>query len=230
MSRKLVCLFLVLLLLPVATFAQRGHAKDMQGEFFGQEAFDRPVKFLAGSYAPQIILTRTPDDDCTADTLNNACFAIVDPSVVTAQSMQNVSRVIIPARSVRDVLLIDARNSYWTYYRSDMTAPDMGLFLYQPTITIRSPALPAPITANVGHHRTARLIFPEEGQNGGSEDSQYTRGYRLTRSLMKVGMGLTDAQINGFFDGEITIELNFEVRAKQYDAVNAIYDLMIYGY
>jgi hypothetical protein len=230
MSRKLVSLLLTLLLLSTAAVAQRGHARDLAGEVFGQEAYDRSVKFIAGSYAPEIILTRWTDFDCTPETLNTSCFAIADPSVTTVQSLPNATRVIIPAKTLRDVLLIDARTFYWTYYRSDMSSPDMGLFLYQPTITIRSPALAAPITANVGHHRTARLIFPEEGWNGGSEDSQYTRNYRLTRSLMKLGMGMNDAQINAFFDSDITIELNLEVRAKQYDAVNTFFDLMIYGY
>jgi hypothetical protein len=161
--------------------------------------------------------------------LNVSCFLIADASVVTEQTLPNATHITIPGKSLHDVLLLEARNSYWTYLRSDMSYPDMGLFFYQPTVTIRSKALASPITANVGHHRTSRLVFPEEGQQGGGEDAQYTREYRLTRTLMRDGMHLTDTQIDAFFDNDITIELNFTVRVQQFDAVDAFYDLMIYG-
>jgi hypothetical protein len=230
MTRKFVSIFFVLFFISGAAFSQRGRAKDLAGEFFGQEAFNRSLKFVAGTYAPEILLTRTPESDCVPpEILNETCFPIADASVVTEQALTNVTHIVIPGKSLHDVLLLEARNMYWTYLRSDMSSPELGLFFYQPTVTIRSKALAKPITANVGHHRTQRWVLPEEGWEGGGEDAQYTREYRLTRTLMKDGMGLTDAQINAFFDNDITIELNFTVRVKDYDAVDAIYDLMIYG-
>jgi len=226
MIRKLICLALFLCVSAGFAVAQRGHEKEMTGEFFGEEAFLRPLKVIAGSYAPEVTLARFPDEDCAAGTFNVSCFPIANPDVEQTQKLTNGTHIVIPGKSLKDVLILEARNFYWMWHRCDAASPDSGLFVYNPTVTIRSKALPAPITASLGHRRVAALIVPDVCGIG--DDMQYTRSYRLTRSLMKLS-GYTDAQIDEFFANDITLELNITVRARNLDYADAYFDLMVYG-
>ncbi len=229
MTRKLLAVVFVVLSISGAVYAQRGHAKDLGGDYFGEEAFGRPMKLIAGSYAPEIIMTRWPETDCTPESLDQWCFG-VNPDLQTTKTLTNNTHIVIPAKSVRDVLFIEARNWVTVYWRSDLPYNSDAMFLHQPTITIKSPALTTPITANMGRRRIYRLLTAEESWIAPSEDSQYARTYRLTRGLMKQAMGMTDAQIDMFFDNDITIEFNYQVRVKQVDISDSLYDLMIFGY
>lgn len=227
MIRRILSSAVLLCLLAGAALAQRGHGKDTTGEFFGQEAFLRPLKIIAGSYAPEVTLARFPDEDCAEGTLNVSCFPITDPDVEQTQMLTNMSHIVIPANSLRDVLLLEARNFYSMWHRCDAPYPENGFFVYNPVVTIKSPALRAPIIANVGHRRTATLIFPDVCGTG--DDQQYSRTYRLTRSLLRLS-GYTDSEIDGFFANDITLELNITMRVRNVDYADAYYDLMIYGY
>ncbi len=231
MFRKLVCCLFVVFMISGALYAQHGKAKDLSGEYFGEEAYLRPMKLVAGTAAPEINFTRYPDIDCPEGTLNVICFAIDDPNVITTQNLNNVTHIVIPGKSLRDVLLIEARNFYWLYYQTDLGSADNAFFLHQPTITIKSPALATPITANVGHRRIVHWLTPDESFGGmAADEMQYGRTYRLTRSLMIEAMGMSKAQVDQFFDNDITIELNLQVRVKHVDYSDSLYDLMIYGY
>jgi hypothetical protein len=227
MTRRILCFAAVVCFLTGFAAAQRGHGRDMTGEFFGQEAFLRPLKIVAGSYAPELTLARFPDEDCAEGTLNVSCFPITNPDIEQAQTLTNVSHIVVPANSLRDALILDARNFYSMWHRCDAPSPDNGLFVYNPTVTIKSPALPAPIVANLGHRRSSTLIFPDVCGTG--EDQQYSRTYRLTRSLLRLS-GYTDSQIDGFFGNDITIELNITMRVRNTDYADAYYDFMVYGY
>jgi hypothetical protein len=227
MIRRILFLTIIVALVTGAAVAQRGHEKDLTGDLFGEEAFLRPMKIIADSYAPEVTLARFADEDCAEGTLNVSCFPITNPDVEQTQALPNAGRIVIPGKSLRDVLVVEARNFYVMWYRCDMPYADSGLFVYSPTITIKSPALTSPITANVGHRRLVNLIMP--GVCGTGEDMQYTRVYRLTRSLLKLS-GYSDATIDNFFANDITIEMNILVRVRNVDYGDAYYDLMLYGY
>lgn len=227
MFRKILFLVIIAMLLLGAAFAQRGHQKDFSGDYFGEEAYMRPMKFIAASYAPEVTLSRLPEEDCPEGTLNVTCFPIEDPSVEQTKALPNTTRVVIPGKSLRDALVVEARNFYAMWYQCDAPGPQNGLLVYNPTITIKSPVLTSPITANVGHRRLSNLIMPDVCGTG--EDMQYTRVYRLTRSILKL-QGYSDKTVDDFFANDITIEMNITVRARNVDYVDAYYDLMLYGY
>lgn len=224
--RKLLCLFL-LLSLAAPVFAQRGHRNDVQGDFFGTDMYLHPVKIVVGTDAPELTLTRDPDNDCLPGTLDVSCFAITDPDTPFDKTLSDVYHFVIPGKTLHDVLLIEGRNFTTVYYRGDAPEPVNAAYLYNPTITIESPALSAPINASLGRTREGRMI--QVGESAG-HDQQFTRSYRLSRSLMKLGMGFSDDVIDKFFDSDITIHMNLRVRALQVDYIDGLYDFMVYGY
>lgn len=224
--RKLFAVIFLALFTSALALAQKGHSKDLGGDFFGEEAFLSPVKLVAGTGSADLTFARYPDTDCPPDTLNVYCFAVTDPDTPLDKTLKDVTHVVIPGRSLRNVLLIEARNFTTLAYRTDLTYPDNASFLYTPTITIESPALTSPIVAGVGRRRVTRMVFPGED---GNDDLQYSREYRLTRSLLKIGFGYTDEVIDAFFASDITIRLNVRIRAREVDYADGMYDLMIYG-
>jgi hypothetical protein len=225
MVRKIMVLVL-LALCASSALAQKGHSKDLQGEFFGSEAFLGNVKFIAGTYGAELTLARYPDTDCLPGTLNVTCFPITDPDALMTPSSNDQTRIVIPGKTAHNALFFEARNFTTLWYRDDLQSPENAEFAYVPTITIESDALAAPITAGMGRRRVTRMIWPGED---GNDDLQYAREYRLTRSLMKEGMGLSDAVIDAFFAGPITIRLNVRLRAREVNYVDGLFDLMVYG-
>jgi hypothetical protein len=225
MARKIV-FFVLFVLFASSAVAQKGHRKDLQGEYFGNEAYLGNLKFIAGTFGAELTLARYPEDDCPAGTLNITCFAITDPDALMTPLSKDQTRIVIPAKTAHNALFFDARNWTTVWYRDDLQAPENAEFAYVPTITIESDALPAPITAFVGRRRVTRAVWPGED---GNDDLQFSRQYRLTRSLMKEGMGLSSAVIDAFFAGPITIRLNLRLRAREVNYVDGTFDLMIYG-
>ncbi len=227
LRKSLVLAFLIVCCCGLA-LAQRGHNKELSGDVFGADFYLRPLKAIAGSYAPELTFARFPENDCLPDQLNVTCFSIDDVTVLQKKTLSDQARVVIPAHTAHDLLVFEARNFTSVYFRTgDIPDPDNAVFVYNPTITIESPALPAPITAGLGHKRIAKMVFPGEDAN---DDAQYSRTYRLSRSLMKEAMGYSDATIDAFFANPITIRMNIELRVKQVEYADGIYDFMLYGY
>lgn len=228
MLRKLVVIALLVVCCCGLALAQRGHNKDLSGDVFGADFYLRPLKAIAGSYAPELTFARFPENDCVPDQVNVTCFAIDDLGILQKKTLTDVAHIVIPAGTARDLLVFEARNFSSVYFRTgDIPYPDNAVFVYNPTVTIESPVLPAPITAGLGHKRIAKMVSPGEEAN---EDAQYSRTYRLSRSLMKEAMGYSDATIDAFFANPITIRMNIELRVKQVEYADGFYDFMLYGY
>jgi hypothetical protein len=230
MFRHWLCIFGLLLLLPVAAYAQKGHVKDVLSEYPIPELFLQPVKYVAHTGSTTVYL-RTDQQYCVDEQGDpvSPCY-IVPYQTVPPNTWVNIElfSVVVPRKSLRDVISFLPRFGPSFTLRNYDTSEHDALFQARVVTTMESPAFPdGPVSSTFGD-RIVSLTLPPGKMF--SDTIHYTRNGMINRQWLRDNAGLTEAQVDQFFDNDITVRVSVRVRAAMLQYGSIYLGVLIQGY
>lgn len=211
MPRHGLSLVAVLVLLTVAASAQKGHSDDVITELPMPELFLQPVKYVAHT-GTTVVHVRTEQQYCEDGQGNplSPCLIVpysMDPSPTWATV--DLFTVVIPRKTLREVFSAVPRFGPDFTLRNFTPESRRGLFRARLTLTLESPALPdGSVVTTFGDRRVA-MWMPPDGMF--ADMIHYTRHGMVGRPWLKSNLGMTDEQVDAFFDSDITVRVGVRV-------------------
>jgi hypothetical protein len=223
MVRRWFVLVILVLALPLAGYAQKGHAKEVQTDSPQPEIFLQPVKYVAHTGSLTVIFRFSCVDENSQPIPN--CVELTSQPDRLDYRKDNVLSVVIPGKSVRNLLAMVPRFGPNIHLENRTEDWDAGWFTVNLTTTLESPALLDP-----------RAVYPDTGEpmNGkveaglsarsvttvlppGAPFTDYlvfTRHGYIGRQWFRDNFKLPEDLIDKFFDNPITVRVNIYGSAK----------------
>lgn len=227
MLRRVVLLATILALcLAIAqpAAAQRGKVHQFENDISDPEVFLQPLKMI-GRSSGVIVYWVFDQSECFYEDGSPVPNCHVMPAQPAQASATDVdpNKMVIPAKVIRDGLVIFVRQNTTIYLENDTSNDDYGRFVLRPMLTFYSDAFLDPrctdpatglpcngqLTLNMMSRRITRLMHSSEW----FEDSQYnTRQLYISRALLLQYMPAEVA--DNFFNGEIGIRMSIFTQVK----------------
>ena len=219
MLRRWLFIFSLLLSLPGAAYAQKGHVKDLISEYPMPELFLQPVKYVAHTGTTTVFM-RTEEQYCFDEQGKSLSPCWIVP--YSAEPSDNwvdyeLFTVTVPRKSLRDVIAFAPRFGPSFMLQNYSGADKEGFFQARLTVTMESPAFPDGPVASTFGDRMVTVSLPVMKRFG--DTITYTRHGIINRQWLRENANLSEAQVNAFFDNDIKLTVKVRVRAA----------LMIYG-
>ena len=208
-------------LFPVICLAQIGKSRDFTGEFSQPEIFLRPLKLVGRTAGTGLFLVTDPASCQGLGTLDR-CFVLPAQPAVLNWNEPAIESLTLPAKTLRDVLVLTVQNNIDFELENDTGSDSAGMLRSRVTLTLESPAfanvtdpstglpLNGAWTFGLGQRRISMTLHAGDFQ---SDQSSSSRRAYISRSLLKASLGMTDEQVNQFFDNPITLKVNMDGRA-----------------
>lgn len=230
MLRHWLCICSLILSLPSAAYAQKGHAKDVITEYPMPELFLQHVKYVAHTGSTTVYL-RTEQQYCV-DGAGNAispCYILPyqtePPDTFTDIELFSVT---VPRKSLRDVISFAPRFGPSFTLRNYTQDEHEALFQARLVFTMESPALPDGSVASTTGDRMVTMSLPAGKMFG--DAIAYTRQGIINRQWLRDNAGLSEDQVNAFFDNNITVRVKVRVRAALLSYGSIYVGVLIEGY
>ncbi len=206
--------------------AQRGKVHQFESDLTDSETFLQPLKMIGRTGGITVYWVFDASECFFEDgsAVPNCHVMAPQPGMASATDV-DPAQMVIPAKTVRDGLLIFVRQSSQIYLENDTAGDNQGRFTFRPMVTISSDAFLDPrcvdpatalpcngqLTFNLVARRVNRLMHSGEWFEDTVADS---RPFFLTRSFLTQGYGLPADIVNRFFNGQITIQTSIYTQCK----------------
>jgi hypothetical protein len=231
MLRHWSIVFSLFLFFPVAAYAQKGHAKDVLTELPMPELFLQPVKYVAHTGSTTVYLRTEPQFCVDSENQPLSPCLLLPYQTTPPATWTNLElfSVVIPRKSLRDVISFVPRfGPSFSLRNYDLANEHDALFQARLIVTLESPAFPdGPVDTLFGD-RTVTMSLPSEKMFG--DTIHYTRDGMIGRQWLRDNVGLSEKQVDAFFDNAITVRVSVRVRALLLEYGSIYVGVLIQGY
>ncbi len=230
MLRYWLSIFSLLLFFPVAAYAQKGHAKDVLTEYPMPELFLQSVKYVAHTGSTTVYL-RTEEKYCVDSQGQPLSPCVILPyQTVPPTEWTDIElfSVVIPRKSLRDVISFVPRFGPSFTLRNYTPDEYDALFQARLIVTMESPAFPEGSAASTFGDRIVTMSLAGGKMFG--DTIYYTRHGMINRQWLRDNVGLSEKQVNAFFDNDITVRVSVRVRASLLSYGSIYVGVLIQGY
>ena len=222
MVRRWLIVATLVLALPLAGSAQKGHVRDLETAFPQPEIFLQPVKYVAHTGAVTVVFR----DSCVADGQPIPLCVELPPQPQTLTFEKNdVLSVVIPKKSMRNILAKVPRFGPALFLQNNSSSYDVGWFWVHLTTTMESPAFldPRAVDPDTGEPLNGKLRLHLSGRGVTTSLGPwapftdyiiFTRHGYVGRSFLRDTMKLPEDLVDAFFDNDITVRVNIHGTAK----------------
>ncbi len=202
--------------------AQIGKAKDFQGEFADPGIFLRPLKSVGRTNGTTLYFA-DPGTSCGDVAPLDRCFVLPDPGAALSWNEQAIESLVIPAGSLRDLLVLGLQNNITIALENSTASDDIGRLKSRVTVTIESPVFDGVTDPSTGTPLNGqwivgfgqrRVLQTLRSGDVHTDQINYSRILDISRGLLKNNLALTDAQVDQFFGNPISLRMNMDGLAK----------------